>query len=112
MKRIDCGESSSVKGIHVLNVREGSMKGDVCFGKEVNKGMCMMIECGGVQMKALVDTGCGANVVFKNAYERMDEVSEQKKDCRGCLRGIGELDVPIYAKMEESVVIAGMKMEA
>ena len=111
MERVECGEPSCVNGINVFNIREGFMCQDVCLGREVNKGLSMIVECGGVKMKALIDTGCGTNVCFKNAYSRISDVSKKEEDCIGCLRGIGELELPILARFEESIVIAGMRME-
>ena len=64
-----------MEGMHVLNVREGFMHEDVCFGSEVKRGMNVLIECNGVILKALIDTGCGPNVMFKNAYDRIERES-------------------------------------
>ena len=112
MKRVERGEPSGVKGINVLNVREGFVCEDVCLGM-VNKGISVMVECGDVMLKALVDTGCGPNVIFKNAYEKMRgmNVGEKQNKCKGKLKGIGELEMPIIAKVEEELVIGGIRME-
>ena len=110
MKRVQWCESSCVKGVEVMLVRDGFASKDVILGKRESKCLSVKMKCRGVEVRALIDTGCRVNVVFKNAYARMAEVSEEDK-FSGSLKGIGKLSIPIFAKFDESVVMAGMRMK-
>ena len=110
MKEVVRGESPSVKGICVMNVREAFGNKDVCLAM-AGKGMSVRVQCGGVSMKALVDTGCGANVMFKNAYDRVKEVNGKQNGCLGRLKGIGELEMPVIARFEGMIEIGSMGMK-
>ena len=94
----------------MLNVCEGFVCNDICFGKDMKKGLNIVIECNGINLKALVDTGCGPNVMFRNAYDRMVNKNDEI-ECKGMLKGIGELELPIIARLRDKVKIAGICME-
>ena len=93
-----------------MNVRGGFTSCDVFVGKRVNRCISMKIECRGVEVRAMIDTGCRVNVVYQNVFERMAGKGEHQSIC-GSLNGLGDFSTPAVAKFSESVVIAGMRME-
>ena len=64
MKRVNRGEPSGVKGINVLNVREGFVYEDFCLGM-INKGISVTVECGDAMLKDPIDMGCGPNIILR-----------------------------------------------
>ena len=101
-----------IEGIDVLNVREGFVS-ESWFSKTVNRGMCVLVDCGGVTMKALLDSGCRTNVVFKNAFDKMKEANSEVewRRCQGYLEGIGGLQMKVHARFRDNLELDGMVMD-
>ena len=93
----------------MTNVKEGFAFAGVRFVKDVSRCLSVMIECRGVPMRALVDTGCAVNVVYKNVYEKLPGDREPYNRL-GYVRGIGELQVPVIAKSREEIKVDGISM--
>ena len=77
-----CGPSG-VTGVEVRNVMEGFSCVDVMWGSRVNQCMSVNILCGGIEVKALIDTGCKVNVVYSEAFERMRMKDSERDTING-----------------------------
>ena len=82
----------------------------VRHGNKVNQCISIKVICGGLEVRALVDTGCMVNVVYKGAYEKMGLREGQEEEGSRELWGIGNIAVLIISKFRECIEIGGMKM--
>ena len=110
MKGVLRGGASSMKGVSVLHVRESVGLKEVSLGREVTRCICVKSECQGVEVKALLDSGCPVNIVFRNAFEKMSGSTNESMYGQ-YVKGLGELPVSVIGKFKESIMIAGMRMQ-
>ena len=110
MKGVLRGRAPCMKEVNVMNVRECFGLKEVSLGREATRCVCIESECQGIEVKALLDTGCPVNVVFKNAFEKMSGVKKESV-CGAHIKGLGELPALVIAQFTTSVKIAGMYME-
>ncbi|RXG71115.1 hypothetical protein Avbf_04774 [Armadillidium vulgare] len=94
-----------------MNVREGFSSVELFRGSDWNKCLSIKVICGGIEIRALIDTGCLVNVVYMEAYERMILEDEQKGTVTGQLKGIGNILVPVVSSFRECIMIGNLKME-
>ena len=91
------------------HVKDGFTNVNVKFGG-LNECLSVKILCGGIEVRALIDTGCMVNVVYKEVYDKMRFCEGQSEVINGELRGIGNMAVPIVARFGECVEIGGIRM--
>ncbi|RXG60963.1 Gag-Pol polyprotein [Armadillidium vulgare] len=78
---------------------------------QVNECMSVKVYCGGIEVRALIDTGCMVSVVYKKAYDRMKIREDQKESEHGNIKGISNMFIPVEIKFRERVRIGGIGME-
>src|SRR5678815_3209439 len=84
---------------------------DVFLASQVDRCMSIKVYCGGIEVRALIDTGCMVSVVYKGAYDRMNIREDQKEVGRGHIKGISNVLIPVEVQFRESVRIGGLGME-
>src|SRR5678816_150317 len=84
---------------------------DVFLASQVDECMSIKVYCGGIEVRALIDTGCMVSVVYKSAYDRMNIREDQKESGKGNIKGISNMVIPVVTKFRECVKIGGISME-
>ena len=91
------------------HVKDGFTNVKVKFGG-LNQCLSVKILCGGINVRALIDTGCMVNVVYKEVYGKMKVLEGQSEGINGELREIGSMPIPIVARFGDCVELGGVRM--
>lgn len=93
-----------------VSVREGFRSYEVCW-RGLNKCVSVNVQCGRTVMRALVDTGCGVNIVFGNHLRSLTGIKLIKNDSMGSLKEIEEFSISIIGNFKQEIDIEGIKMK-